>query len=155
MTKGYYHLCDQITYFMSFNRRRVKLELFDENGDKVTLIFEGRLSRDKIIQLADFIELYGGAEITQPQVVKGSKLVKVVRLIERCFPFSYFSSKEVQRLYEAEYREPISLSTVSTYLSRLANRGILERVEGGGQFKYRVLRPLRSEMDDIEAEESS
>ncbi|MCL7387146.1 MAG: hypothetical protein LZ159_00320 [Thaumarchaeota archaeon] len=139
---------------MSFNRRRVRLELFDENGDKVTLIFEGRLTRDKIIQLADFIELYGGAETVQPQVVEGSKLVKVIKLIERYFPFSYFSSKEIQKLYEAEYREPISLSTASTYLSRLANRGLLERVGGGSQVKYRLLRPLRSEIGDIETEES-
>ncbi|MCS7136267.1 MAG: hypothetical protein RMJ14_01540 [Nitrososphaerota archaeon] len=139
---------------MSFSRRRVRLELFDENGDKVTLIFEGRLTRDKIIQLADFIELYGGGEITQPQVVEGSKLVKVVKLIERYFPFSHFSSKEVQRLYEAEYREPISLSTVSTYLSRLANRGVLERTGGGSQVKYKLLRPLRSEISDFETEES-
>ncbi|MEM0089964.1 MAG: hypothetical protein QXP86_02875 [Nitrososphaerota archaeon] len=139
---------------MSFNRRRVRLELFDENGDKVTLIFEGRLTRDKIIQLADFIELYGGAEVTQPQVVEGSKLVKVLKLVERYFPFSYFSSKEVQRLYEAEYREPISLSTVSTYLSRLANRGVLERTGGGSQVKYRLLRPLHSEIGDVEAEGS-
>lgn len=137
---------------MSFNRRRVRLELFDENGDKVTLIFEGRLTKDKIIQLADFIELYGGAEVAQPQAVEGSKLVKVVRLIERYFPFSYFSSKEIQRLYEAEYREPISLSTASTYLSRLANRGMLERVGGGSQVRYRLIRPLHSEVGDLETE---
>lgn len=137
---------------MNFNRRRVKLELFDENGDKVTLIFEGRLTKDKIIQLADFIELYGGAENVQPQVVEGSKLVKVLKLAERYFPFSYFSSKEIQRLYEAEYREPISLSTVSTYLSRLANRGVLERIGGGSQVKYRLLKPLRSEIGDVDIE---
>lgn len=132
---------------MEIARRRVKLELFDESGDKVTLIFEGRITRDKIMQLADFIELYGGAEASKAHAADGSKLTRVMKIVERYFPFSKFSSKEVQRMYEAEYREPIGLSTVSTYLSRLADRGILERDASGGQVRYRILRAVRQEAE--------
>lgn len=133
---------------MDIAKKRIKLELFDESGDKITLIFEGRLTRDKIMQLADFIELCGGSEPSKPQSSDASKLVKVMRLIERHFPFSQFSSKDVQRIYEMEYREPIPLSTISTYLSRLADRGMLERIMKGGHVRYRILRAIRQETDE-------
>ena len=39
-------------------RRRLKLEMVDEDGDKITLVVEGNITREKILQLADLMELY-------------------------------------------------------------------------------------------------
>ncbi|MEM3040887.1 MAG: hypothetical protein QXG97_02515, partial [Nitrososphaerota archaeon] len=60
--------------------------------------------------------------------------------IEKYFPMSSFTSKDALESYVAEYKEPITLSTVSTYLSRLAERGFLERISGSQVIKYRIMR---------------
>jgi len=124
-------------------RRKLKLELMDENGDRLTLIFEGRLSREKLLQLADLMELYGGAVETQPeeQYIENSKLGKLVRILAKYFPFGYFTSRDAVEAYMTEYREPISLSTASTYLARLADRGHLEKTKTGNLIRYRLAQP--------------
>jgi len=119
-------------------RKRIKLEMENGDGDKISIIFEGSLNREKLFQLADFLELVGGT--SEPQVeVKGSKLAKIIEVIEKNFPFSFFTSRDVVEAYEYEFREPIALSTVSTYLARLAERGFLERAGAGNFAKYRVI----------------
>ena len=121
-------------------RRRIKLEMVNEEGEKLILIFEGRISRDRIAQLADLMELYGGVQEGERYEVGGSKLAKIVRIIEARFPFTGFTTREVADAYRNEYREPIPLSTVSTYLSRLADKGYLERIAVGNVARYRVVR---------------
>ncbi|MCS7132932.1 MAG: BlaI/MecI/CopY family transcriptional regulator [Nitrososphaeria archaeon] len=125
-------------------RKRVKFEMVDESGDKVIVIFEGRLNREKLLQMADLMELYGGfpsGEQQEEYYYEDSKLAKLAKVITKYFPFGYFASRDVLEAYMAEYREPISLSTVSTYLTRLSERGYLERGKSGNIVKYRLTRP--------------
>jgi len=49
-------------------------------------------------------------------------------------------SREALEAYAEEYGEEIPLSTVSTYLARLTERGFLERVKGQGFIRYRLAR---------------
>ncbi|MEM4190282.1 MAG: hypothetical protein QXO79_00630 [Nitrososphaerota archaeon] len=42
-------------------RRKVRLEVVGDDGDRLTVILEGRVTREKIMQLADLVDLYGGA----------------------------------------------------------------------------------------------
>lgn len=49
-----------------------------------------------------------------------------------------FSSTEAKKTFESSFREKIPLSTVSTYLARLLDRGILDREEQGDGLVYRV-----------------
>ena len=119
-------------------RKRLKLEMVDEDGDKITLVVEGNITREKILQLADLMELYSG----QPERshVFENKLVKLARALEKRFPNSDFSSREALEAYAEEYGEEIPLSTVSTYLARLTEKGFLERVKGQGFIRYRLAR---------------
>jgi len=119
-------------------RRRLKLEMVDEDGDKITLVVEGNITREKILQLADLMELYSG-QSERSHVVE-NKLVKLARALEKRFPNSDFSSREALEAYAEEYGEEIPLSTVSTYLARLTERGFLERVRGQGFIRYRLAR---------------
>ena len=119
-------------------KRKVKFEMETVDGDKISIVFEGSLNREKLFQLADFLELVGGPSDGQLEF-RGSKLTKVVDLIEKHFPFSSFTSRDVADVYQYEYREPIPLSTVSTYLARLSDRGYLERSGAGNLARYRVL----------------
>lgn len=126
-------------------RKRIRFEIVDDSGDRLVLIFEGRLSREKLMQMADLMELYGGLaggrEREEEEYYENSKLGKLERILGKYFPFGYFNSRDVVEAYMTEYREPITLSTVSTYLARLAERGYLERHKSGNQVRYRLAQP--------------
>jgi len=55
------------------------------------------------------------------------------------FPSRWFDSTEVKRVFDEEYADSIRPSTVSTYLSRLADEGFLERKGKRNQRRYRLL----------------
>jgi hypothetical protein len=126
--------------------RKMRVELFDSEGNRYTIAFEGQVTRDKALRLLDLVELLGGMPgegITSGagNVLTGSKLSrfeKVRLVIQKNFPLVWFSSKEVQSVYEQELKEPISLSTVSTYLARMTNRGLLLRAGESSNLKYKV-----------------
>jgi len=109
--------------------RKMRIEVFDSEGNKYTISLEGNISREKAIKILDLVELLGGIPSSNPILANSSqkitKIEKVKMLIEKRFPIIWFSSREVQEAYENEFREPVSLSTISTYLSRLADRGFL------------------------------
>ena len=123
--------------------RRMRVEVYDEAGNRYTITFNGRVTRDKAVRLFDIIELLGGMPEPSPNLAwhtsDMSKFDKVHFIIEKHFPVIWFSSKDVQSIYEQEFKELISLSTISTYLSRMANRGIL--VKGGARNlrRYRII----------------
>lgn len=128
-------------------RRRVRLEVVGDDGDRLTVILEGRVTREKIMQLADLVDLYGGGASTQQPVE--NKLTRLARMIEKRFPYAEFTSRDVVEAYEAEYGEKLTLSTASTYLSRLAERGFLERAGGMlNNIRYRLLRGRLEEVED-------
>lgn len=130
-------------------RRRVRLEVVGDDGDRLTVILEGRVTREKIMQLADLVDLYGGG--SSPQQPVENKLTRLARMIEKRFPYAEFTSRDVVEAYEAEYGEKLTLSTASTYLSRLAERGFLERA--GGMLNNIRYRLLRGKVEEVEGDQ--
>lgn len=63
---------------------------------------------------------------------------RILKLIQSSYTTKEFSSADIAREYEDLHASPIPLSTVSTYLSRLADRGILNRQKFGNSWVYRV-----------------
>jgi hypothetical protein len=126
--------------------RKMRVELFDSEGNRYTIAFEGQITRDKALRLLDLVELLGGMPGEGAPSGAGSALAnnilsrfeKVRLVIQKSFPLVWFSSKEIQAVYEQELKEPIGLSTVSTYLARMANRGLLLRTGGSNNLKYKV-----------------
>jgi len=126
--------------------RKMRVELFDSEGNRYTIAFEGQVTRDKALRLLDLVELLGGmpgeeATSGPGTVLAGSKLSrfeKVRLVIQKSFPLVWFSSRDVQSMYEQELKEPVSLSTVSTYLGRMTNRGLLLRAGEGNTLKYKI-----------------
>jgi hypothetical protein len=121
--------------------RKMRVEVFDGSGNRYTVTFEGQVSREKALRLVEIVELLGGmpgmnASDAQP-VSDLPKFEKVRMVIERHFPIIWFSSKDIQAVYEQDMREPVALSTVATYLSRMSGRGILTKA-GGGSKRYRL-----------------
>jgi len=123
--------------------RKVRVEVFDGDGNRYTVAFEGHVTRDKALRLLDVVELLGGmprgdSELDQrnPEM---SKFDKVRYVVKENFPVFWFSSRDVQSLYEQKLKEPISLSTVSTYLSRMADRGFLAKNEMSNRKQYKII----------------
>ena len=125
--------------------RKMRVELFDSDGNRYTIAFEGQVTRDKALRLLDLVELLGGAPSESPTVNAGaslpnrilSRFEKVQLVVQKSFPLIWFSSKDIQSVYEQELKEPVSLSTVSTYLSRMASKGMLLRTGGSNNLKYK------------------
>jgi DNA-binding transcriptional ArsR family regulator len=123
--------------------RKIRVELFNGSGDRYTITFEGQVTREKALRLLDLVELLGGAPTINPgwnrPTSELSKIDKIRLLVEKRFPIGWFSSKDIQSTYEEEFKEPISLSTVSTYLSRMADRGILIKNGTSNRRRYRIV----------------
>ena len=127
--------------------RRMRVELFDEDGNRYSISFEGQITREKALRLLDLVELLGGASSVgvtpnsspAPPGVGISKFDKVRTLVLKRFPLVWFSSREVQSTFEQELNEPIALSTVSTYLSRMGTKGLVLRSGPPSSLRYRVV----------------
>ena len=122
--------------------RKMRVEIFND-GDRYTITFEGQVTRDKALRLLDFVELLGGmptinSDPSRP-VSELPKIDKVRLVAEKNFPVGWFSSTELQTAYEGQFSEPIRLSTVSTYLSRLADRGFFIKKGASNQLRYRIM----------------
>ena len=63
---------------------------------------------------------------------------KLLKLIESTYATKEFSSADIARDYEEHNNNEIPLSTVSTYLARLADRGALRRQKFGNSWVYRL-----------------
>ncbi len=48
--------------------RKIRVELFDSDGNRYTIAFEGQVTRDKALRLLDLVELLGGAPNEGPTV---------------------------------------------------------------------------------------
>ena len=125
--------------------RKMRVELFDSEGNKYTVSFEGQITREKAVRLLDLVELLGGVSSgtgnsSNPMVANNevSKYEKVRLLIQKHFPMVWFSSREIQSAYEQEFKEPITLSTVATYFARMANKGVLVKAGASNRLKYKL-----------------
>ena len=120
----------------------MRVEVFN-NGDRYTVTFEGQITRDKALRVLDLVELLGGAPEPNseniPAATETSKIDKVRLVAEKNFPIGWFSSKDMRDAYENQFNEPISLSTASTYLSRLTDRGYFIKKGSSNQMRYRIM----------------
>lgn len=125
--------------------RKMRVEVFDEHKNRYTITFEGGVTRDKAIRLLDFVELLGGMREYNPEwartrhVSELTKFDKVRLIVDKHFPVVWFSSKDVQSVYEQKFKDPIRLSTVSTYLSRMADRGAIMKSGALNNRRYRTV----------------
>ena len=119
-------------------RKRIKIELEDEEGTKFTLALEGVVSRDKLMKAMDMLEVMDvPLEHSHRAPDQGTFFGKVQALLETTFAAGDFSSSDVAREFEEKYTQPVKLSTISTYLGRLADRQLIKRERFGNSWVYR------------------
>jgi len=126
--------------------KKMRVEVFDGSGNRYTVTFEGNVTREKAIRLLDLVELLGGMPRDNPNFEETtsdySKFDKLRSILEKHFPIVWFSSRDAQLVYEQEFKEPISLSTVSTYLSRMSDREVLLKSGVSNRRRYRTMTEL-------------
>ncbi|WGM89665.1 MAG: hypothetical protein IAX21_05145 [Candidatus Bathyarchaeota archaeon] len=131
--------------------KKMRVEVFN-NGDRYTVTFEGQITRDKALRVLDLVELLGGSPATNSEqtlaATEISKIDKVRLVAEKNFPVGWFSSKDMRDAFEKQYNEPISLSTASTYLSRLTDRGYFLKKGSSNQMRYRIMTALSTQIQE-------
>lgn len=135
---------------MNPGKRKIKIEIEDNDGDKYNLSLAGKLSKEKMLKVLELIgsfqeetvktnetmHRYGHEDYYQQNAVNlGTKLWNI---INSAFEYQKFSSSELSYVYNHTYNENIQLSIVSTYLSRFFVRNKLERIKHGKEWMYSI-----------------
>jgi hypothetical protein len=120
--------------------RRLKLEFYDNDGVRHSVSIDGPVSREKIGKLLDLVEIMSGGPKLTSVALEASphKYDRLAGLIVTQLKREEFTAAEAKKTFEETYGDRITLSTVSTYLSRLAERGIVERGKERPHLHYRV-----------------
>ncbi len=119
-------------------RKRIKIELEDDEGTKYTLALEGTLSREKLMKAVDVLEIMDVPLQRPTRTVDNSTFFgRMMTLLDTTFAAGDFSSSDVAREFEERYSQPVKLSTVSTYLSRLVDKQYIKRERFGNSWVYR------------------
>jgi len=124
--------------------RKMRVDVVDGSGNRYTVTFAGNVTRDKAVRLLEIVELLGGMPdnanlISSSRIQELSKIDKIRLIVEKHFPIVWFTSKDVRAMYEQEFKEHIGLSTVSTYLSRMTQRGLITENEISNHKRYKIL----------------
>jgi len=128
---------------LSSGRKRIKIELEDENGEKYNLSLQGNLSKEKIMNVIEFVQMFEKNSIDnifehkESDIKLGSKLWNI---ITENFRYHTFTSSDLLRIYKDLYYESIQLSVISIYLSRFYIRKQLSRSKNGKQWVYALIK---------------
>ena len=140
---------------MSSKKKKIKIELEDDEGGKYNLSLEGNFSKEKILQVIELMELVRsdstGAIINSSQENNRTLSVdsKIWNIIEQSFYYNTFTSSDIVNIYNKKYNETIKLSIISTYLARYVTKGKLKRTKRLREYVYDLVRTSSTNADSI------
>ncbi len=120
-------------------RKRIRIDMEDADGAKYDIKLEGNVTRDKVLKIFEMMDLMNieqGSEAPNLDSIGG----KIWNIVDKHFPVGKFTSTKILEKYEDEYNEPIKLSVISTYLSRFASKGRVERSKTGREWSYQTIK---------------
>ena len=119
--------------------KKIKLEFFDRAGVKHSLGIEGDFTVEKVNRLLEYAEIVSGSNSTSSPVAgQDSKMSRVLDVINTQLAGRQFDSRELWQAYRENWNDEFSLGAVSTYLSRLVDRGTLEREGSSAHWSYKL-----------------
>src|SRR5215470_36637 len=120
--------------------RKLKLEFYDNDGVRHSVTIDGPVTREKIAKLLDLVEIMSGTPKMDSFALSTSahKYDRLASLVVTRLKGRPFTASEARKSFQDSYREQIPLSTVSTYLTRLSERGVIERTREGPLVLYLV-----------------
>ncbi|MCP8322801.1 MAG: hypothetical protein L6N96_01290 [Candidatus Methylarchaceae archaeon HK02M2] len=124
------------------NRKKIKIEFDDAEGGKYKIFIEGKLSQDKILKILNIVDFIGEKDLVDQKFIfsLNTQFGRLYNLIEKKFSFGSFTSSDILEAYEDEYNTPIKLSTISTYLQRFMDKGVLIRNKINMGWAYRKVK---------------
>jgi hypothetical protein len=142
---------------LSSGKKKIKIEFEDADGSKYNLSLDGIISKNKMLKVYELMETLntpGGSpyevnddrhrnDLAHDGISAGRSLTsvgsKIWYIVENKFHNTTFTSKDIQELYEEEFKEPMRLDAIATYLSRFVNRSKLVRNrKGGKEWVYKI-----------------
>ncbi len=111
----------------------------DSDGARYDIKLEGNVTREKILKIFEMMDLMN---IEEEQNVTNMDSVgsKIWNIVDKFFPMGKFTSTNILEKYEDEYNEPVKLSVISTYLSRFASKGRVDRTRTGREWTYQTIK---------------
>jgi hypothetical protein len=141
---------------LSSGRKKIKIEFEDADGSKYNLSLDGVISKNKILKVYELMETLNthglpyeeidnrhGNALTHDGKSAGDRLTsvgsKIWYIVENKFNNTTFTSTDIQELYEEEFKEPMRLDAIATYLSRYVNRNkLIRNRKGGKEWVYKI-----------------
>ncbi|HUK26798.1 MAG TPA: hypothetical protein VLV31_00125 [Candidatus Acidoferrales bacterium] len=120
-------------------KKKIKLEFFDKSGVKHSLAIEGEFTTEKVNRLLEYAEIVAGSSHPQPSPLsQDSKMSRLLDVINTQLANRSFDSREIWQAYRETWGEEFSFGAISTYLSRLVDRGLLERDGSSAHWIYKL-----------------
>ena len=127
-------------------RKRIRIDLEDTEGAKYNFNLEGNVTREKILKIFELMDLMN-IEDSKEEIHLDSVGAKIWNIVDKNFPIGKFTSSIILEKYEDEYNEPIKLSIISTYLSRFADKGRIDRSKTGREWTYQAIKLAQKRPD--------
>src|ERR1700730_6603946 len=84
-------------------RKKVKVEITDEEGTTYSLALQGKFSQDKLMRMMELIDFFGQGDHNTSRVVlpdESTTYGKILKLIQSSYLTKEFSSADIARDYE-------------------------------------------------------
>ena len=121
-------------------KKRIRIDVEDADGARYDIKVEGNVTREKILKIFEMMDLMNIEEEEQQSVKMDSVGSKIWHIVDKFFPMGKFTSTNILEKYEDEFNEPVKLSVISTYLSRFASKGRVERNRTGREWTYQSIK---------------
>ena len=127
-------------------KKRIRIDMEDSDGARYDIKLEGNVTKDKILKIFEMMDLMNIEEEQEPTNMDsvGSKISNIV---DKFFPMGKFTSTNILEKYEDEYNEPVKLSIISTYLSRFATKGRVNRIRTGREWTYQTIKTAQKQQN--------
>jgi hypothetical protein len=114
-------------------KKRIRIDMEDSDGARFNIKIEGNVTREKVLKIFEMMDLMN---IEEEQETTNMESVgsKIWHIVDKFFPMGKFTSTTVLEKYEDEFNEPVKLSVISTYLSRI------DRVRTGREWTYQAIK---------------
>ena len=129
-------------------KKRIRIDMEDSDGARYDIKVEGNVTRDKILKIFEMMDLMN-IEEEQVPINMDSVGSKIWNIVDKFFPMGKFTSTNILEKYEDEYNEPVKLSIISTYLSRFATKGRVNRTRTGREWTYQSIKIAQKQQPSI------
>ena len=120
-------------------KKRIRIDMEDSDGARYDIKLEGNVTKDKILKIFEMMDLMNIEEEEIPTNMDSTGS-KIWNIVDKFFPMGKFTSTNILEKYEDEYNEPVKLSIISTYLSRFATKGRVNRTRTGREWTYQSVK---------------